>query len=149
MSEMFGCGWLWLYGGALLMLAELLTPGFVIFFFGLSAATVGLLRFLFGADFTLTWQLAAFSLFSIVYLVLLRRYLKRIFVGGAQAACAQIDHDEVGRIGKVVVAIAPPEQGRVVLGDLEWSALAAEPIAVGTTVRVVSRENLTVKVEKV
>ena len=63
---MTSCAWLWLYVGAFLMLAELLLPGFVIFFFGLSAATVGLLRFALGDTFTLTWQLAAFSAFTIL-----------------------------------------------------------------------------------
>ena len=33
---MTGCAWIWMYIGAFLMLAELLMPGFVIFFFGLS-----------------------------------------------------------------------------------------------------------------
>ena len=72
---MTSCAWLWLYVGAFLMLAELLLPGFVVFFFGLSAATVGLLRFALGESFTLTWQLAAFSAFTILYLAVLRRDL--------------------------------------------------------------------------
>ena len=55
-----------MYIGAFLMLGELLAPGFVIFFFGLSAATVGACRFAFGEAFTATWQLAAFSAFSIL-----------------------------------------------------------------------------------
>ena len=38
--KMTSCGWLWLYAGVGLMLAELLAPGFVVFFFGLSAASV-------------------------------------------------------------------------------------------------------------
>ena len=79
---MLSCAWLWIYAGAALMLLELIVPGFILCFFGLSAATVGVLRFAFGDAFTLTWQLAAFSAFSILYIVLLRRYLQRIFVGG-------------------------------------------------------------------
>ena len=79
---MTSCAWLWLYFGAFLMLMELLAPGFVVFFFGLSAATVGLCRFAFGEAFTTTWQLAAFSAFSILYLMVLRRWLKKTFLGG-------------------------------------------------------------------
>ena len=30
---MTSCAWLWLYAGLFLMLAEILAPGFVIFFF--------------------------------------------------------------------------------------------------------------------
>ena len=79
---MLTCAWLWIYAGAALMLLELVAPGFVLCFFGLSAATVGVLRFAFGEAFTPTWQLAAFSAFSILYIVLLRQYLKKVFVGG-------------------------------------------------------------------
>ena len=34
--DFLSAGWIWLYVGAGLMLAEILTPGFVMFFFGLS-----------------------------------------------------------------------------------------------------------------
>ena len=72
-------GWLWLYVGAGLMLAEILTPGFVMFFFGLSAATVGAFVLLLPDPFnpSFKWQLAFFSLFSLIYLVTLRRYVKK------------------------------------------------------------------------
>ena len=92
---MFGCGWLWLYFGAFLMLMELLAPGFVVFFFGLSAATVGLCRLAIGESFALTWQLAAFSALSIVYLLVLRRWLKKTFFGGRVEAKTDFDNEEV------------------------------------------------------
>ena len=79
---MTSCAWLWIYAGAALMLLELFAPGFILCFFGLSAATVGVLRFAFGEAFDLTWQLAAFSVFSVLYIALLRRYLQKVFVGG-------------------------------------------------------------------
>ena len=37
---MLSCAWLWVYAGAALMLLELVAPGFILCFFGLSAATV-------------------------------------------------------------------------------------------------------------
>ena len=138
------CAWLWLYVGAFLMLAELLAPGFVLFFFGLSAATVGLLRFAFGEAFTLTGQLAAFS---IVYLVFLRRWLKKTFMGGKVETKTDFDNASVGRVGSVTETIVPPRTGRVMIGDAEWTAAAATEIAVGADVRVVAQENLTMTVE--
>ena len=53
---MFSCAWLWMYAGMLLMLLELAAPGFVVFFFGLAAMTVGAGRFAFGETFTMNWQ---------------------------------------------------------------------------------------------
>ena len=52
------------------MLLELVAPGFILCFFGLSAATVGVLKFAFGDAFTPTGQLAAFSAFSILYILI-------------------------------------------------------------------------------
>ena len=141
------CPWLWLYFGAFLMLMELLAPGFVIFFFGLSATTVGLLRFALGEAFSPTWQVAAFSAFSILYLVFLRRWLKRVFLGRIFDSGESFVNEYVGRVGRVVEAVEPPLAGRVEIGDAEWTATADSPIPAGAMVKVVSQVNLTMKVE--
>lgn len=140
------CPWLWMYLGALLMLLELLAPGFVIFFFGLSASTVGLCRFAFGEAFDLTWQLAAFSVFSIVYLVFLRRWMKKIFAGSVETSRADFANDNIGRTGKITVAVNPPIAGRILLGDAEWNAISETALAVGVDAKVVAQDNLTMKV---
>ncbi len=131
------------------MFAELLAPGFVIFFFGLSAMTVGVFRFAFGDAFTLTWQFAAFSVFSVLYLVVLRRALKKVFTGEQDTSRSDFNHDYVGRIGKVTAAIEPPLSGRIIIGDSEWTAEADAPVAAGANVKVISQTNLTFKVEEV
>ena len=143
------CAWLWIYAGAAPMLLELIVPGFVLCFFGLSAATVGVLRFAFGEAFSPTLQLASFSLLSVLYIVLLRRYLTKVFVGGKVETKTDFDNESVGRLGQVTTAINPPLAGRILLGDAEWTAEADEPIAVGANVRVVAQNNLTMRVEKV
>ncbi len=138
-----------MYVGAFLMLAEIISPGFVIFFFGLSAMTVGVCRFAFGDAFTLAWQLAAFSAFSILYRVTLRRLLKRLFTGEITESGVDFNRESVGRIAKVVTAIRPPLAGRILLGDAEWSASADTEIPEGADVRVVAQDNLTMKVVRV
>lgn len=143
---MMSCGWLWMYAGAFLMLMEILAPGFVIFFFGLSAATVGLLRFALGESFTLTWQLAAFSGLSILYIALLRRWVKSIFTGKTEQAKTDFTNEYVGRTGRVTAAIEPPLAGRVEIGDAEWTATAETAIPAGTDVKVVAQNNLTMAV---
>ena len=146
---MTSCAWIWLYVGLFLMLMELMAPGFVVFFFGLSAATVGLCRALFGEAFDLTWQLAAFSAFAIVYLVALRRWLKKLFTGGKVETATDFDNEYVGRVGKIAEAVVPPLTGRVMIGDSLWTAAADVAIAVGEPVKVISQNNLTMKVEVV
>jgi len=146
---MLTCGWIWLYLGAFLMLMELLSPGFVMFFFGLSAATVGVLRLIFGEAVSPTVQMVAFSAFSVIYLVFLRRWMKSVFSGGKENDGASIAPGNVGRRGTTTERIAPPCSGRVMIGDAEWTAEADEPIEAGLPVVVVSQENLTLKVAPV
>ena len=144
---MTSCAWIWMYAGAALMLLELLAPGFVIFFFGLAAATVGLCRFVLGETLTTTWQFIAFSFFSIVYLAVIRRWLKNVFTGAKSVSGGDFDSDFVGRVGTVTKAIEPPMTGRIMLGDAEWEACSDTALAVGREVRVVAQHNLTMKVE--
>lgn len=133
--------WIWLFLGALLMLAELVSPGFVIFFFGLGATTVAACKWLL-PSLPISWQLALFSVFSIVYLVLLRRWIKGVFMGETESS-QQLQSEYVGRIGKVVAATSADVPGRIVVGDAEWSAVSEQPIPEGTTVKVVQQKNLT------
>ena len=139
--------WIWLYVGAFLMLAELASPGFVIFFFGLGAATVAGAKWLI-PGLSLSWQLALFSILSIFYLVVLRKWVKNVFLGDT-AETQKIASEYVGRIGKVVEDIRPEVPGRILLGDSEWTASSAIGIASGTTVKVVAQDNLTLVVEPV
>ena len=143
---MTACGWLWIYAGLALTLLELVAPGFVLCFFGLAAMTVGALRFAFGEAFGATAQTAAFSVLSVLYIVLLRRLLKKVFVGERDGAANGLSNDYVGRVGKVTEAIEPPRTGRVLLGDAEWTASADAPVPAGADVAVAAQDNLTLTV---
>ncbi len=144
--EFLSVKWLWLYAGALLMLMEVMAPGFVVFFFGLAAATVGLALFAF--DVPAAGQLALFTACCIVYIVGLRRLMKALFMGETTETKAPAS-EFAGRLGKVVEEIRPEAPGRVLLGDAEWTAVAGECLAPGTEVRVVDQKNLTLAVERV
>lgn len=139
--------WIWLYVGAFLMLAELASPGFVIFFFGLGAVTVAGTKWLV-PGLSLSWQLALFSIFSVFYLIVLRKWVKNVFLGDT-AETQKIASEYVGRIGKVVEDIRPEVPGRIMLGDAEWSASSAVEIAPDSMVKVVAQDNLTLVVEPV
>lgn len=139
--------WIWLYIGAFLMFAEILSPGFVIFFFGLGAATVALCKWLV-PTLPLSAQVALFSVFSIVYLLVLRRFMKKLFMGDT-AQTQAIESEYVGRLGKVVQTIRPGVPGRILLGDAEWSAEAAVELPVDAEVKIVAQKNLTFTVEPI
>jgi membrane protein implicated in regulation of membrane protease activity len=111
--------------------------------------TVGLGRFAFGEAFTSTWQVTAFSAFSVLYLVLLRRWLKSVFVGGKVESRTDFDGGCVGRVGTVVEAVSPTLAGRVEIGDAQWPAVSDKAIAAGVNVKVIAQDNLTLTVAEV
>ena len=144
--DFMAAAWIWLYIGSFLMLAEIVSPGFVIFFFGLGAATVAVCKWAF-PSMSLACQLALFSIASVIYLLVLRRYMKRLFMG--DKADLGLASEYVGRLGKVVETIRPEVPGRILLGDAEWAAAAGERIEAGAEVKVVAQDNLTMRVERV
>lgn len=139
---------IWLLSGIGLMIVEVATPGFIIGFFGLSAMTVSLLSWLI-PPMSQGWQWLAFSLFSVLYIVLLRKWLKSIFVGDKNRLAVNPDDDITGKIVQVTEDIKKTAGGRVELFGVSWMAIADTDIPKGTTVRIVSKQNLTVKVEEV
>ena len=128
------------------MLLELTIPGFVIFFFGLAAAAVSGILFLF--DISFAWQLALFSIFSVLFIVLLRKWFTRLFLG-VSSETKDVESEFVGRVAVVTEKISLGESGRILLRDSQWDAVAAEEIDAGAKVRVISQKNLTLTVEKI
>ena len=136
--------WLWLIGGVLLLIAELIAPGFFLIFIGAAGIATGLLSLLLHLPVAL--QLAAFAVLAFL----------AVRVGGRQFYASRYDYstdpllnDRVGRLlGKVVVVVQPVDAngGRVRVGDSEWSARGG-PAAVGELVRIVDVEGNCLKVE--
>jgi membrane protein implicated in regulation of membrane protease activity len=139
-------GWLWLIGGVLMLIAELIAPGFFLVFLGTAAVATGLFTLLFG--FGLTPQLALFAIYSLVALMLGRR----IYANAAQQGGDPLLNDPSARlVGKVATVVAAVDQqdGRVRLGDSHWSARGG-PAAAGDRVRIVGVDGncLTVEAER-
>jgi hypothetical protein len=136
--------WLWLIGGVVLLIAEVIAPGFFLMFVGAAAIATGLMSLLLPIGVAI--QLA---LFAILALVVVR-------VGGRRAYASRYDHstdpllnDRIGRLlGRVVVVVQPVDSngGRVRVGDSEWSARGG-PAAVGDRVRIVDIDGNCLKVE--
>jgi membrane protein implicated in regulation of membrane protease activity len=65
-------GWLWLIGGVLLLILEVIAPGFFLVFIGAAAIATGLFTVLFGLGTAA--QLALFVLYALVAVMLGRRF---------------------------------------------------------------------------
>ena len=140
--------WLWLIGGVVLLIAELIAPGFFLVFIGGAAIVTGLAAMLLPLPIALQ-----FALFAAVAFLAVR-------IGGRRAYAMRYDHssdpllnDRAKRLlGKVVVAVQPIDRsgGQVRVGDSVWPARGG-PAASGDRVRIVDIEGncLTVEPEHV
>jgi hypothetical protein len=136
--------WLWLIGGIMLLIAELIAPGFFLVFIGGAAIATGVAALLLPLSVAL--QLALFALLAFL----------AVRIGGRRAYSMRFDYsadpllnDRAKRLlGKVVVATQPVDSngGRVRVGDGEWSARGG-PAAAGERVRIVDIDGNCLKVE--
>ena len=136
--------WLWLIGGVVLLIAEVIAPGFFLMFIGAAAIVTGIAALLLPLGLAL--QLALFAIMAVI----IARY------GGRRAYASRYDistdpllNDRVGRLlGRVVVVVEDVDSkgGRVRVGDSEWSARGG-PAAAGDRVRIVDVDGNCLKVE--
>jgi|SRR5579884_842790 len=136
-------GWLWLIGGVVLLIAEVIAPGFFLVFIGAAAIAAGLFTVLFGLG--LGAQLALFALYAVLAVLIGRR-----FYANAPGANSNVLLNDPARrlVGRVVPVVAPVDEhdGRVRVGDSEWSARGG-PAAVGERVRITGVDGNCLKVE--
>jgi hypothetical protein len=136
-------GWLWLIGGVVLLIAEVIAPGFFLVFIGAAAIAAGLFTVLF--DLGLGPQLALFALYAVLAVLVGRRF----YANAASASSNVLLNDPARRlVGKVVIVVAEVDEhnGRVRVGDSEWSA-RGDPAAVGDRVRITGVDGNCLKVE--
>lgn len=137
----------WGFVGVALIFFEIVTPGLVTLFFGLSALTVALLMWLM-PGLPPGWQWGIFTILSVAYIFLLRKSLKKIF-SGAQEVSDNVNDEYTGKLAVVTEVVAPNKPGRVELGGTTWTAEADRELPAGASVRVVRKKNLTLKIEAV
>lgn len=146
MQEMLSNELMWFLSGLVLLLAEFIIPGFVIFFFGVGAWVVALLLW-FNIDLSFSSQLFIFLLSSIFSLVIFRRYGKNYFQGKVVKEDAASFDDVKGEKAIVTEEIVPVRGGKVEFHGTQWNAESESAIAVGTTVEITERNNLTLTVK--
>lgn len=138
-------GWIWAIGGLILLIAEMVAPGFFLMFVGAAAIATGLFTLLF--DLGSGPQLALF----IVYTALAVLAGKRWYAEPAHQDNGLKLNDPARRlVGKVVTVVEPVDEhgGRVRVGDGEWNARGG-PAAPGQRVRIISVDGNSLLVEPV
>ena len=132
MIETLDPGWLWLIGGVVLLIAEIIAPGFFLVFIGAAAIATGIFALLFGLG--VAPQLALFALYALLAVLIGRRF----YANSTPDSADPLLNDRAARlVGKVVTVVAAVDDhsGRVRVGDSEWSARGG-PAAAGERVRI-------------
>jgi membrane protein implicated in regulation of membrane protease activity len=141
----------WFVIGLVLLLAEIVLPGFVIVFFGIGAWVTTFLLLL-GLIPSSNSQLLVFLVSSILCLALFRKKGKQIFEGkrSGRLAPGQSIDDVRGERAVVVEAIKSGGMGgKVEFHGTLWEADSDVDIGKGAVVEIIDRVNLTLKVKPV
>ena len=136
-------GWLWLIGGVVLLIAEIIAPGFFLVFIGAAAIATGAFTLLFDLGFAP--QLALFALYAVIAFMVGRK----VYANQNTESTDPLLNDRSARlVGKVVTVVSAVDEheGRVRVGDSEWSARGG-PAAPGEHVRIVGVDGNCLKVE--
>jgi inner membrane protein len=136
-------GWLWLIGGVLLLILEVIAPGFFLVFIGAAAIAAGLFTVLFGLGTAA--QLALFALYALLAVMAGRRFYANRTADSGDPLLNDRAGRLVGRVVTVVVGV-DDNHGRVRVGDSEWSARGG-PAAAGELVRITGVDGNCLKVE--
>jgi membrane protein implicated in regulation of membrane protease activity len=138
---------IWFIAGLIMLLAEFAMPGLIIFFFGVGACLVALICLF--TDISINLQLTLFLIASILLLVSLRKWLKNIFVGrtGQKESADELLQEFVGKKAVVTREIDPQTRGKVEFHGTNWNAEADQIIDEGTSVEIIGKNNITLKVK--
>jgi membrane protein implicated in regulation of membrane protease activity len=136
-------GWLWLIGGVVLLIAEVIAPGFFLVFIGAAAMATGVFALLF--DLGTSSQLALFALYAVLALMIGRRFYANANADSSDPLLNDRSGQLVGKVVTVVTAI-DHQGGRVRVGDSEWNARGG-PAAPGDRVRITGIDGNCLKVE--
>ena len=148
MIELPGTAATWFILGVILLVVEAMHTGVLAVFFALGAWITAILMWL--GVIESTWaQLAVFLMVSVVSLFLLRSELRKWLTGLRHPAGADAALDDfAGNLATVTEDIEPGKNtGKVEFRGTHWAARAQQPIAQGTVVKIVARDNLTLSVQ--
>ncbi len=141
---------IWTILGLIFIFAEFFIPGLVIAFFGVGALITALTTWI-GITPSISLQILVFTVFSILLLVFLRKFMKSVFMGTSNPDNGKVSFDiQVGEIVPCTEMIIPGEVGgKVKYHGTSWDARSAETIAPGESVKITGRDNITLLVEKI
>ena len=142
--------WIFIGGGILLMILEIVLPSGVALFLGFSGLTVGLLRW-FGILADPFWAVFAWLSLSLALTIAIRPFIRKFLKGERSFKFADEDYEAIDKVVQVVETVTDSDNsGRIRFQGISWQARTIEgSIEVGQMARISYRENTTWIVEPI
>jgi membrane protein implicated in regulation of membrane protease activity len=143
---------IWFLVGLFLLIMEFALPGLIIFFFGVGAWITAIVCLLSTyVRGSINSQLLIFIVSSVLSLLILRRWVKGVFLGhsGAKQDLREDLNEFIGERAMVIEAITPKAGGKVEFHGTNWEARADGDIATGAVVEIIGKDNITLKVKAI
>ena len=135
----------WFILGLILLLLELVIPGFVIIFFGIGAWVTALLCLVANPGFNL--QAIVFAVTSVLSLIALRKMLQKRFFYTDERLSEKVEDEFTGREALALSDIVPGSTGKVEFKGTTWKAESDAEIREGQKVVIKKIENVKLIVE--
>ena len=129
----------WFILGLLLFLAELVLPGFFIFFFGLGAWVTALVCLI--GEPGINLQIIIFAIISVLSLITLRRIIQKRFFYSKGNESEEIEDEFTGKEALVISDIKPDVSGKVDFKGTTWKAESKLEIKEGQSVIIIGKES--------
>ncbi len=138
----------WFFIGLVLLLLELVLPGFFIFFFGLGAWITAVVCLI--GEPSVNLQIIIFAITSVLTLVALRKIIQKRFFDSKGDESEKIEDEFTGKEGIALADFGSDTDGKVEFKGTAWRADSKSDIKEGQTVIITNKENfkLTVKPKK-
>ena len=137
----------WFIIGLALFLAELVIPGFFIFFFGLGAWVAALVCLIGNPDHVTNMQILIFAVTSVLSLVALRRLIQKKFFYSKDNLSEDVEDEFTGKEAIALTDFGKGKNGKIEFKGTTWKAESESEIVSGQTVIIIEKESITLKVE--
>jgi len=136
---------IWFIIGLVLLLLELVMPGFVIFFFGIGAWITALVCLI--ANPGINLQVVIFAVTSVAALLVFRKMIQNKFIYSKNDKSDAVEDEFTGKEAKAVADFGKDKKGKVEFKGTSWNAESGSDILAGQTVVIVEKDSFKLIVE--
>ncbi len=130
---------IWFIIGFILFVLEFIVPGLILFFFAVGAWIVALLSLF--IDLSINAQLIIFVISSVLSILLLRKWVKKILYGN-KVSTELLEDEFLGKTARAETAISPGKNGKVDFKGTSWQAASEDFIEKGENVIITGNESI-------